>query len=227
MVRFTQYLAKDRGAGAMEYVASVVVGLVVVGTLVAVVVPGTVMPKMSAAVCKIFGGNDCGKNGDPTAKGGGPNGSSAPNATGTPCTAFCPTAQNPIHPSDPVTAATKGNYVALGDSYSSGEGAVDYYPKTETDANKCHRSKNAYSQLVGKQYQFAGGASFAACSGARVNNLLNGQYNEPGQISNNPNLNERTTLVTLSIGGNDLGFADVIQACAKDLHIHWPWEHPT
>ena len=226
-MRFSQYLARDRGAGAFEYVAAVVVGMVIVGTIVTVAIPGTVQPKVAAAVCQIFGGEDCGDPGDPNAgenPGGSPN--ETPSPSGTPCLAFCPTAENPIVPTDPVVAATKGNYVALGDSYSSGEGAIDYDPATTTDANRCHRSRNAYSQHVGDRYDFADGTSFFACSGAKVDNLLRGQYDEPAQITANPNLNQRTTLVTLSIGGNDLGFADVISACAKDLHIHWPWENP-
>ena len=40
------------------------------------------------------------------------------------------------------------NYVALGDSYQSGEGAGDYLAGTDTDANKCHRSVHAYPQRL-------------------------------------------------------------------------------
>jgi lysophospholipase L1-like esterase len=51
--------------------------------------------------------------------------------------------------------------------------------------------------------------TFAACSGARVPDVLN-------QLGS---LTTSTALVTVSVGGNDAGFADVITQCA----LPWPW----
>lgn len=98
----------------------------------------------------------------------------------------------------PASAAT-GPYVALGDSYSSGEGAGDY----TSDSGSCHRSPHAYPQL----WASANGPSsfvFAACSGATTQDVLGGQLGS---------LNSSTSLVSISIGGNDVGFADAMQTC--------------
>lgn len=112
----------------------------------------------------------------------------------------------------PVEAATQGQYVALGDSYSAGEGAYDTPGKPP--AEPCHRTGQAYPQLVAKTFPFAKGLAFWACSGARTYNLLDGQNGEPPQLNR---LNAGTSLVTLTIGGNDTGFANVMAGCVVKL----------
>lgn len=95
-----------------------------------------------------------------------------------------------------AVAAT--NYVALGDSYSSGVGAGDY-----GSSGGCKRSANAYPQLWANAHagtQF----TFVACSGARTGDVLN-------QINS---ITSSTSLVTVSVGGNDAGFADVMTSCS-------------
>lgn len=89
------------------------------------------------------------------------------------------------------------SYVALGDSYASGTGAGGY-----GDSGSCYRSTNAYAPL----WATAHGASltFAACSGAETADVLDGQLAA---------LSAATTLVTISVGGNDAGFADVVTTC--------------
>jgi lysophospholipase L1-like esterase len=89
------------------------------------------------------------------------------------------------------------NYVALGDSYASGTGAGSY-----GNSGSCLRSANAYAPL----WASAHGATFtfAACSGADSADVLGGQLGA---------LSAATTLVTISIGGNDIGFADVVTTC--------------
>jgi lysophospholipase L1-like esterase len=74
-----------------------------------------------------------------------------------------------------------GHYVALGDSYSSGEGAattpgVDYVSGTDTDdtgtqMNRCHRSRHAYPRLLDEWLTWVDGLVHAACSGAETWNL--------------------------------------------------------
>jgi lysophospholipase L1-like esterase len=96
-------------------------------------------------------------------------------------------------------AATPVNYVALGDSYSSGLGAGDYI----SSAGSCDRSTNAYPE------QWAGAnspASFvsAACSGATTADVLASQVSA---------LSASTTLVSITIGGNDAGFSSVMETC--------------
>ncbi|WP_431874659.1 SGNH/GDSL hydrolase family protein [Amycolatopsis sacchari] len=89
------------------------------------------------------------------------------------------------------------NYVALGDSYSSGVGAGSYI-----DSSSCKRSSKAYPSL----YASSSGASlsFQACSGAKTSDVLN---NQVGALS------ASTTLVSISVGGNDAGFSSVMQDC--------------
>jgi lysophospholipase L1-like esterase len=97
----------------------------------------------------------------------------------------------------PASAAT-GKYVALGDSYSSGSGAGAYY----TDSG-CRLSANAYPRL----WADANGPSsfdFAACGGAQTADVLDEQVQA---------VTSDTRLVTLSIGGNDAGFGDVMLTC--------------
>jgi lysophospholipase L1-like esterase len=94
--------------------------------------------------------------------------------------------------------AAAGKYVALGDSYASGTGAGDY-----GDSGGCKRSANAYAQLWANDHgpsEFA----FVACSGAVTADVLADQVSA---------ITSDTELVTISIGGNDAGFADVMTDC--------------
>ncbi|WP_412542749.1 SGNH/GDSL hydrolase family protein [Longispora sp. K20-0274] len=103
----------------------------------------------------------------------------------------------------PAQAAGPG-YVALGDSYSSGVGTRDYY----ADSGGCQRSQYAYPTL--DSGRLGTSLTFVACSGARVADVQNNQLGA---------LNSGTSYVTVSVGGNDAGFADVITQCAKP----WPY----
>jgi lysophospholipase L1-like esterase len=95
-------------------------------------------------------------------------------------------------------SAAGDNYVALGDSYSSGTGAGDY-----GDSGSCKRSANSYAQLWADAHSVSS-FTFAACSGAVTSDVLNGQVNS---------LSGDTTFVTITIGGNDAGFTDVMIDC--------------
>ncbi|MGW7821382.1 SGNH/GDSL hydrolase family protein [Streptomyces puniciscabiei] len=137
----------------------------------------------------------------------------------------------------PLAAKPANFVVAMGDSYSSGEGVTgpngsDLYPETDhpdkiddNQIDKCHRSKLAWSrQATLPGYSSSIGAMadsldpqmdyhFVACSGARTYNVLNqSQSGEVPQI-NAGYLDDNTTLVTLSIGGNDARFSDVMGKC--------------
>ncbi|MET0132921.1 MAG: SGNH/GDSL hydrolase family protein [Kibdelosporangium sp.] len=100
--------------------------------------------------------------------------------------------------------AAGGAYTALGDSYSSGVGSRTYY----SDSGSCYRSPHAFPVLTAQRT--ATQLTFAACSGARVADVLNNQLGS---------LNSSTSYVTVSVGGNDAGFANVITACARP----WPY----
>lgn len=89
-------------------------------------------------------------------------------------------------------------YVALGDSFSSGVGTGSY-----TLSSTCKRSVYAYPYLVAQQRKNTA-LTFVACSGATTADLLATQIQE---------VTSTTTIVTLTIGGNDIGFADLIYQC--------------
>ncbi|MEU0843442.1 SGNH/GDSL hydrolase family protein [Streptomyces sp. NPDC005962] len=91
-------------------------------------------------------------------------------------------------------------YVALGDSYSSGVGSGSY----DSASGACKRSTKAYPALWAAAHSPSSFA-FTACSGAKTGDVLSGQLGP---------LNSSTGLVSISIGGNDAGFAGVMTTCA-------------
>ncbi len=99
-------------------------------------------------------------------------------------------------------SAAGARYVALGDSYSSGVGAGNY----TTSSGSCDRSTKAYSQLWANTHAPAAYAS-VACSGAKTTDVSANQLTA---------LTASTTLVSITIGGNDVGFAKVMQDCNLD-----------
>ena len=98
--------------------------------------------------------------------------------------------------------AATGGYVALGDSYSSGVGAGDY----TSSSGSCDRSTNAYAQLWANANS-PSPFSFEACSGATTSDVLSSQLGA---------LNSGTSLVSITIGGNDVGFSNVMETCVLD-----------
>ena len=98
--------------------------------------------------------------------------------------------------------AAPPSYVALGDSYSSGTGTRSYID----DGTSCQRSTYAYPSLIAAARGYA--LNFRACSGARVADVTNTQLSA---------LTASTNYVSISVGGNDAGFADVLTECAT------PW----
>jgi lysophospholipase L1-like esterase len=109
----------------------------------------------------------------------------------------------------PLETATQGDYIAIGDSFSSGEGAGDY------GDSACHRSANAYPVLIGDAYDFGGDVVNATCSGATVDDVDGsaGQHGEPPQIMA---ITDDASLITIGISGNDTGWSDVVSSCATD-----------
>src|SRR4051794_36288843 len=85
------------------------------------------------------------------------------------------------------------DYVALGDSYSSGTGTRTYFD------TGCERSVYAYPYLI--KGSLGSSFSFQACGGAKTHDVLDNQLGT---------LTSATQYVTISIGGNDAGFSSVI-----------------
>ena len=103
-------------------------------------------------------------------------------------------------------------YLALGDSYQSGEGAYNYEPSTNVSGDKCHRSTVSYPYIITGLQGVPSNRVDVACSGALIHNLTDGQNGEPAQFNS---LSADDALVTIGIGGNNLGFAPIITACVK------------
>lgn len=101
------------------------------------------------------------------------------------------------------------DYVALGDSFSSGEGVPNFIGDSAT--NGCHRSNGAYAmQLDQAPTLNLNLRSFRACSGATTQGVINGWNGEPSQLAS---ISETTDVITITIGGNNAGFGDYVHAC--------------
>jgi lysophospholipase L1-like esterase len=104
--------------------------------------------------------------------------------------------------SEPASAQTAVRYVALGDSYSAGVGAGSYF----SSSGSCERSANAYPQLWDKANAPSSYAS-VACSNATTSTVISSQLSALGKS---------TTLVSMTIGGNDVGFRSVMETCVLE-----------
>ncbi len=112
---------------------------------------------------------------------------------------FLSAALSALAASAPASARSTVHYVALGDSYSSGVGAGSYI----SSSGSCDRSTNAYSALWANANQPASYTS-VACSGATTSSVISGQLSA---------LSSATTLISITIGGNDVGFSSVMETC--------------
>lgn len=99
----------------------------------------------------------------------------------------------------PAQAAPMVRYIALGDSYSSGVGAGAY----TSESGICQRSRNAYPALWAAANSPASYVS-AACSGATTTSVINTQLRA---------LSPSATLVSITVGGNDVGFVNYMATC--------------
>ena len=143
-------------------------------------------------------------------------------------------------PSPSPSSTDPDTYVAMGDSFASGEGSPnETYDKTTTFKDKetprgqtgCHRSHLSWAYGVSASAVQKGRINprglapvdtmkFVACSGAVLEDIFypNESYTKYGEYEY-PQIDTvmETTpkLVTLSIGGNDGGFADILKDCVN------------
>jgi lysophospholipase L1-like esterase len=95
----------------------------------------------------------------------------------------------------PAQAADDIDYVALGDSYAAGLG-------TPRAAGWCGRSSQAHPQLWAAQHDAR--LTSVACSGATTADVLANQLSALGT---------GTDLISITVGGNDSGFAPTVITC--------------
>lgn len=111
-----------------------------------------------------------------------------------------------------------GKYAALGDSFASGPSAGNSY-----DDTACRRYTQAYGPVLAADNAIQGPKpmqfSFIACSGARTTNI----YTDSPNANNKPTKSQagqlqgvNPDLVTLQIGGNDVGFVTLLDRVSDD-----------
>ena len=112
-----------------------------------------------------------------------------------------------------------GNYVAMGDSYSSGEGNPPFVlngQDTNTSTDKCHRSPESYPALLAADpASLIGSFVDVSCSGAVTQYFLKANSAYPTEKAQDKALTATTNVVTFTIGGNDVGFASVLRQCVN------------
>jgi lysophospholipase L1-like esterase len=116
-----------------------------------------------------------------------------------------------------AAGARAANYVALGDSYAAGP----LIPNPVLPLG-CLKSDHNYPHLAAPGIGLT--LRDASCSGATTVNMTNPQNVEPDG-PNPPQFNSldaSTTVVSLTIGGNDIGFSEVAQSC---ITLN-PFSHP-
>ncbi len=118
-----------------------------------------------------------------------------------------------------VTAAgaRAANYAALGDSYAAGP----LIPNPVLPLG-CLKSDHNYAHVAAPGIGLT--LRDASCSGAKTNDMTSPQSVSPDG-PNPPQLNSldgSTTVVSLTIGGNDIGFSEVAESCIT----YNPFSHP-
>lgn len=106
------------------------------------------------------------------------------------------------------------SYVALGDSFTAGPGVLN----PRLDYPGCLRSDHNYPALLAPGLRRNQPAfRDASCSGAQTKDMTAGQDVDPDP--DNPpqfqRLDANTEVVTLGIGGNDIGFTEIARTCGE------------
>lgn len=148
----------------------------------------------------------------------------------------------------PNSDAKRIEYLALGDSYSSGEGDIEGWPRTHYTIGSdgrdiCHISSRSYPFLLRDTWGIDSSVMRSvACSGAKISpdyfgiNRYNGQHDQLANYDDMKYMGERDRaiydfnpgvvrqmdfvsyympeIITLTGGGNDVGFANIIRYCA-------------
>lgn len=143
-------------------------------------------------------------------------------------------------------------YIALGDSFTSGEGETEdghYKSSTNEPPHTCHTSNRSYPYLLGFIWGVA--SESVACSGATTHDIrTSGDYTGQAQRLGGLPTQERESLklhalqsytpgiigqqdfisyympklITIGIGGNDVGMMDALKACIGPSTCTWARE---
>ena len=113
----------------------------------------------------------------------------------------------------PASASALGTYVALGDSFTAGPLILS--PKG--DPIDCGRSDHNYPTLVAAQIAPSGFRD-VSCGSAQTRDMTAPQTGLPLGGTNPPQfdaLDPDVELVTVGIGGNDMGFGPIVATCVS------------
>lgn len=131
----------------------------------------------------------------------------------------------PVHASAPAAHVAR-EIVAIGDSYTSGEGAPPFdAASNRPGVNECHRSSFAYPINLGGSLDAP--VESWACSGATTGDLSTtvvhtdqAPWDDPildlsdgAPASALDRIGPGTQMVMLTVGGNDVGFPDIVSDC--------------
>ena len=101
--------------------------------------------------------------------------------------------------------------VALGDSFSAGEGDAPYDP----NAPGCDRGSDAWPRVLGQRIT-GSTVTLLACSGASTSAFTQSFHNQPAQLTALRSLvatGVKPSVVTITIGGNDASFGSTLLSC--------------
>jgi hypothetical protein len=111
---------------------------------------------------------------------------------------------------------TADHWLALGDSYSAGVGAGTIFFNPQDPGHSCMTTTGSYPKRLERGYQaLKQGLEFLSCSGDVMSNVNNvGSHGRATQLELMKGVTKGSyNFATLSIGGNDLGFSDIVIKC--------------
>jgi lysophospholipase L1-like esterase len=116
----------------------------------------------------------------------------------------------PVAAKAPPAPPPGARYVAMGSSFAAGLGIAPT-ANAPTDAARCARSADNYAQQIARRRGLT--LVDVSCSGAMTTHILGPWGNLPAQIDA---VDPQTRLVTVTIGGNDIGYVGQMfaHACA-------------
>ena len=105
------------------------------------------------------------------------------------------------------SSTAKLHLAVLGDSYAAGLGAQSSPTSSSyTSGPPCYQSEQSYAGQIALDSSGQVYSALAACTGATVANVISTQLHD---------LNKSFQAVTVSAGGNDIGFANIATACEE------------
>ena len=114
-----------------------------------------------------------------------------------------------INPGPPTP--TDIHMVALGDSYSTAQGTSPY-DSGKADSN-CNRGPGAWPRQLQQAALNIPTIVHLACTGEKASQLFGDYKGNPPQIPIGATPDPNIQLVTITIGGDDIGFASILQKC--------------